>query len=346
MTSDRPCTSLPSGAAPRRPADVRPRNPWSWSNETCCGPVPRGLNDVLRTLNCLPVERLISVAFGVAALLLAAGPASAAVVFAPQYAGSFAAGQGADATFLQIDSRWHASSVLWNENLRQFGSGAPIGSFAWGTGLWGRADWATTQQAAAGGGGGEGSSGSGPTITNRWSGTVGSINFANGLYNSAYSATWGPAALLPFFDPAMPVSAQQNWTSAFSGYIRITDAGNYNFSVLNDDGFFLRLIGAGGSTQDIGRDFLNPRERNGFAEDLGLSEGLYGFELGMWNREEAGVVDLRWSRNGGDDWTLVPVTNLVRANAIPEPGALALGALALGGVAVWSRRRRSRARAA
>jgi len=51
------------------------------------------------------------------------------------------------------------------------------------------------------------------------------------------------------------------------------------------------------------------------------------------------VVDLRWSREGGQ-WELVPVDNLARlAQAVPEPPVLALLAAALG-IGAWLRRRR------
>lgn len=273
-----------------------------------------------------------------------AGTAQAAIAFAPLYAGSFDAGQGADATFVQIDSSWRASTVLWDEDGKKYGSGQAIGSFDWGTGLWGLADWKATQAAAQGAGG--------PPIVRRWSGIVETINYGNAAYNADYDQTWGGAALLPLFGSPTPADAQprhesqENWTSAFSGYIRITAAGTYNFSVLNDDGFFLRLSGAQGATQEIVRDFLNPRERNGFGEDLDLSEGLYAFELGSWNRLEAGVVDLRWNRGGGNDWTLVPVTHLMSASQVPEPAPLALLAAAL--AAGWldgQRRKQTRSRA-
>lgn len=277
---------------------------------------------IAQTPNSPPHCLVLLCLLGLAAL--AASPARAGVVqLAPQYAGRFAAGTGADATFLQVDSQWHGSTVVWKDP-------NPIGTYSWGNGLWGRADWLATQQAGQGLGG--------PPIVNSWSGTVSSINFGNAIYNNLYSGTWGPAAQVPFF-PATPVDAkQENWTSSFSGFIRITEADEYNFGVLNDDGFFFRLIGAGGQALEIGRDFLNPRERNGFGDDLDLGVGLYGFELGMWNREEAGVVDLRWNRGGGEDWTLVPVTNLLGRNQIPEPGSLPL--LLLAGAGLWIARRR------
>lgn len=266
-------------------------------------------------------------------------PAVAAYVLAPQYAGSFAAGTGADAEFHRIQNDWTGSAVLWDETNRVFGSGAPVGTFSWGTGLWGQVDWLAVQQAAAG----QPSAASG-AILQSFEGTLPGINQGNSRYNECYSATWGAAALVPFFAPAAPLGncdnaeagdpAQQNWTARYSGFIRITDPGEYNFSVLHDDGFFFRLIGAGGTELGIGRDYLNPRDRVGFDQDLQLGAGLYGFELGAWNRAGAGVVDLRWTSSCAKDcdWTLVPVENLLTSAQVPEPPSWLLAALALAGL--------------
>jgi hypothetical protein len=174
---------------------------------------------------------------------------------------------------------------------------------------------------------------------------VSTINFGDDCYNNSWSSTWGAAVRAPIFNSVSSCggytagqaegNAQDNWVSYFSGYIRITDAStSYNFSVLYDDGFFFNLIGAGGAKYSIGRDFLNPRNRLGFGQDFLLSEGLYGFELGAYDRLEAGVVDLRWSK-GGSRWQLVPTQNLA---SIPEPGTLGLLATGLLAVGLSARR--------
>lgn len=267
------------------------------------------------------------------ALLLGPAALAAPVVLAPQFAGSFATGTGSDAHFVRVDSRWHGSQVLWDEANRQFGHGDPIGSFSWGTGLWGRSDWQLAQAAADGQGGPLA-----PPVVDQRHGLADRINFGNSRYNECYSSTWGPAPLLPFFSAAPNLgrcgdaeagdAAQQNWTAHFEGFIRIVDPGTYNFSVLYDDGFFLRLIGEGGQALEIEQDYLNSRDREGFGNDLQLSPGLYGFELGAWNRLGAGVVDLRWSR-GDTNWTLVPTANLLPTTAVPEPSAFGLVVVAL-----------------
>jgi len=291
--------------------------------------------------------RALATAAASAALALASVSADAAYVLAPQYAGTFAAGSGADAEFHRIQNDWMGSAVLWDESRRAFGSGAPIGSFSWGTGLWGQVDWRAVQQAAAG----ESSAASG-AIVQSFEGVLGTINHGNSRYNECYSASWGAAALVPFFAPTAPLGncdnaeasdpAQQNWTARYTGFIRITDPGEYNFSVLHDDGFFFRLIGAGGNELGIGRDFLNPRDRLGFDQNLVLDAGLYGFELGAWNRLGAGVVDLRWTSGCADgcDWTLVPAENLWSTSQVPEPPVAWLAMVGLMGL--WTSRARLR----
>lgn len=293
-------------------------------------------------MNSFAPSLAASVRRGVTASLLAlcaAAPATAAYVLAPQYAGNFAPGVGADAQFVRIANEWRGSAVLWDEANKQFGGGEPIGGFSWGTGLWGQMDWLAVQQATAG----QASAASGAVLQS-YSGVLGSIAHGNSRYNECYTTRWGAVALVPFFSPAPALDdcdnaeagdpAQQNWTARYSGFIRITEPGEYNFSVLHDDGFFFRLTGAAGRQLGIGRDFLNPRDRLGFDRNLVLSTGLYGFELGAWNRLGAGVVDLRWTTAcpAGCDWTVVPSENLVAASRVPEPSTLAL---LLGALVPW-----------
>lgn len=259
------------------------------------------------------------------------------IALLPYIPGTFSEGRGADARFVQLDGSWRGSTVLWDESNKAYGSGAPIGTFSWGTGLWGLADWRAALAAA------NGASGSGyPPIVGQWAGIAPVINYGNAMYNGLHSGLWGPATLVPLFTEGTPDHAQENWIAHFSGYIRVTESGAYSFGVLNDDGFFFRLIGAGGVEHAILRDYLNPRDRNGFGNEFLLDVGLYGFELGTWNRLEAGVVDLRWSLDGGATWTLVPTSSLLSASAVPSPSPLLLAVAAL---AAWApvRPRRTRA---
>ncbi|HOM12155.1 MAG TPA: PEP-CTERM sorting domain-containing protein [Rubrivivax sp.] len=268
------------------------------------------------------------------ALAFAAGSALAApIALAPQHAGQFGAGNGVDATFLKVDDNWHQSTVLWNEATKTYGSGSAIGGYGWGSGLWGLADWNTAHHAPSAG-----------MVKDSWSGRVDQISFGDTMYNLLYGATWGSVDLAPLFDGApLAVGKQNNWTSRFAGYIRISEAGLYNFSVLHDDGFFFKLHGAGNDMLEISNDFLNPRERIGFGNDLLLGAGLYAFELGAYDRLGAGVVELAWARGGGSKWTVVPTEHLLasfdQGAAVPTPGTAALlGAALLALAATRSRR--------
>lgn len=264
--------------------------------------------------------------------LSAAALADAAVILDPTLPGEYAAGTGANATFIRIDGSWRGSSVYWNEAARKYandhsgnnqkGGFQPIGSFDWGTGLWGLADWVAINS----------DDGSAPIVLS-WSGLVPMIDHADSEYAaSGYASTWGAIGALPtgLFGSAEP---QDNWTSHYTGYLRITDPGDYNFGVLYDDGFFLRIWGANGSMVEISSDFLSPRERLGFATDLSLGTGLYRFELGAYDRLEVGAVNLAWLQDGR--WVTVPTEHLVTDPVpIPTPGTTGLLLAALGALAV------------
>lgn len=258
--------------------------------------------------------------------LLGASAFAAPITLAPTLSGQYMAGNGVDAIFLKVDDGWQQSTVLWNQATQQYGNGVPIGNYGWGTGLWGIADWQTANANPTPG-----------MIEASWSGRVAQISWGDADYNALYGATWGAVNLAPVFSGA---GSQDNWTSSFSGYIRITEAGLYNFSVLHDDGFFFKLHGGDG-TLELSNDFLNPRDRLGFSSNLLLAPGLYSFELGAYDRIEAGVVELAWSRSGGD-WTLVPSANLVARDAVaavPEPASWMLMGAGLSLLAAFGRRR-------
>ena len=167
---------------------------------------------------------------------------------------------------------------------------------------------------------------------------------ATGFFSDLYADSWGEVALAPLFGPEGAASSQDNWASRFSGYIRIAEAGTYNFGVLHDDGFFFTLRGAGGQVARIDNDFLNPRNRMGFSDGLELQTGLYSFELGAYERLEVGVVELSWSRDAGN-WTRLPTGHLVgfgEVTPVPEPGTWALLLTGLLTLLAQASRRRGR----
>jgi hypothetical protein len=187
----------------------------------------------------------------------------------------------------------------------------------WGTGIWGLADHAQVMGLDAGD----------RKVMRTLETRVDQIDFGDRRFIDAWGETWGTPALAPLFQSGgLGRGNQDNWAVSFWGYLAIPAAGEYNFGVLFDDGFRFTLMGADGSGE-IFKDGLNPRDRLGFAENLSLQPGLYGFQLDAYERLEAGVVQLGWYTPGATDWAVVPTSQLYTApprsslavNAIPEP---------------------------
>jgi hypothetical protein len=282
--------------------------------------------------------RAATAALALAAGMLAGTPGHAAIALDPLLAGQYAAGSGANAVFHRIDSAWTGTSVYWKEPPA---SGAPgtysntagdgftrIGDHSWGTGLWGLADWRAINAPGS------------ALPLQSWSGVLATIDQGDALYasNPFGAALWGAAGPLPFTGSD---DVQNNWTAHYTGYLRISDPGAYNFGVLYDDGFFLRIWGADASPLEISSDFLSPRDRLGFDQDLLLGTGLYRFELGAYDRIEAGVVNLAWKQGSGG-WQTVPTEHLVRDPiAISAPGTAAVLIAGLGAFTAFRRRKRT-----
>jgi hypothetical protein len=128
----------------------------------------------------------------------------------------------------------------------------------------------------------------------------------------------------------------------FSGFISIKDPGQYDFDVLSDDGFELRI---GGQTVSKFESDRGPGVTGGWANFA--MAGTYSFELLYWNNNGPGNLAVTWNRpNGlgaalpgagtisGMSGKVVPVSVLAK---IPAPSAAAT--LALAGMVAARRRR-------
>lgn len=250
------------------------------------------------------------------------------ISLAPTLAGHYRAGTGVDAQFLKVQDSWRGSGVLYDPVTDQLGAGQPIGNFPGGSGLWGLVDWHTAYHQPTAG-----------MIEATWSGRATQIAFGDVGYNDVHGSALGVVPLAPLFQPGQDDAQQENWAARFQGYIRITEAGFYNFGVLHDDGFFFDLYGTDGQAS-IWNDFLNPPNRMAFADGLLLQAGLYAFELGSYEHLEAGVVELSWMRGDGA-WSRLPSDHLVAVGdvaAVPEPAS---GLLLAGGLLALAATRRA-----
>lgn len=255
-------------------------------------------------LNLLNLRNALSLS-----LLLGLTAPAHALLLTPQYDGLYQNGDGANSYWVQVIDDWRG-------NLK--------GDQSWGTGIWGLSDHAQVMGLAD----------NDPFVMQTLTTRVDQINFADQRFIDEWGTSWSTPLLAPIFTGTSDQN-QDNWASSFWGYIAITTPGAYNFGVLFDDGFRFSLYGAGGDSQSILRDGLNPRERLGFSEDLQLSTGLYGFQLDAYERLEAGAVQLAWFTPGANDWALVPQAHLF-ASPIPEPSVpmLLLAGLAAFGLGV------------
>lgn len=247
------------------------------------------------------------------ALLTGLTGAAHAISLAPQYAGNYINGDGANSQWMQVSEGWR---------------GALKGAEPTGTGIWGLADQAAVMNLNT----------DDPYVVKTLSRQVDQINFGDQEFNDTGKDKWGATPIAPIFSNA-PGEYQENWASRFTGYLSITVPGDYNLGVLYDDGFHFTLMGASGQTVSLTKDGLNFPDRLGFAEDLQLSNGLYAFQLEAYERLEAGVVQLSWSTPTASAWAVIPKENLF-TTPIPEP-SMSLLMLAGLGVVGWRALKRS-----
>lgn len=257
-------------------------------------------------MNLPPLRNALSLS-----LLLGLTAPAHALPLAPQYAGLYQNGDGANSQWVQVTGDWR---------------GNLYGDQSWGTGIWGLSDQAQVMALAS----------NDSFVVRTLAAHVNQINFADQRFINDWGASWSSPLLAPIFSNAAG-EGQDNWASRFSGYIAITTPGAYNFGVLYDDGFRFSLFGAGGSSQVIQMDGLNPRDRLGFSEDLLLTPGLYAYQLDAYDRLEAGAVQLAWITPESGNWAVVPQANLY-ASPVPEPSEILLMLAGLATIGLGVRR--------
>lgn len=254
---------------------------------------------------------------------------SAPLELIPVSTAPYVTGGGLSATWSQVRDDYRFSQQMWTEA----GSDpAAIGTFGWGTGIWGTVDIAHVQ-----------------SLPNDSAALIGrvndtsAVNFANLTYNMLIGdgalGHWEYDRQRPLAPIVQQTGSQTNYAASFAGFLYIPEAGAYDFSLFVDDGFVFSLMGANGmlgmeretlAGSANGRDLFALSASNGNTTVM-MGSGYYGIEIDYFNRLEAGVIDLAlWGpqdqgwRSISTDWLF---TELPR-NAIPEPGTLALVLLA------------------
>lgn len=295
-----------------------------------------------------------SIRIAVAVLALASAPASsAALSLDPLSAAPQSSGGGVSATWVQVRDDAHFSTQPWAE---AGGPALPIGSYAWGDGIWGTGDVNVLMGLPAGD----------PMLVGRVGG-LSAISFANTVYNglagSGSYGSWGYDYARPLAPIVAQTGQQTNYAARFSGYLYVAEAGLYDFGLFSDDGFVFSLSGNDGAYavahtthagSTSGRDYYTLSGANGNAA-IELDKGYYGLSLDYYNRLEAGVIDLAWWQPGTDGWRSIEADRLFdrlpqggsaavppAAVSVPEPGVLSL--IGLVGVAAAMLRRRRRTR--
>ncbi|GEM_PF-2127585 len=174
----------------------------------------------------------------------------------------------------------------------------------------------------------------------------GPINYANARFNYDYPGYDGyPTTTLPplftndSYSAASP-NPQENYAGELSGYVYVP-AGQYNFSVLADDGMQFTLSGAGGASITMSLNGLNPHHPTEFGSKLKFESGLYKYDLIGYNRLQDGVLRLLMgSATGKWEPSLIPGGAFYTSVApVPLPAAGWLFGSGLIGLVGVARRR-------
>src|SRR5512141_3107254 len=89
------------------------------------------------------IKKVSSTIIAVALLAAAAGSQASVVTLDPYLPASTPTSNGADAQFIRIDNSWHGSTVPYDDQTGNYGTGPAIGTYGWGSGIWGIADFRT-----------------------------------------------------------------------------------------------------------------------------------------------------------------------------------------------------------
>ncbi|HQU17153.1 MAG TPA: hypothetical protein PLO69_13790 [Gammaproteobacteria bacterium] len=257
--------------------------------------------------------------------------ANAVVILTPVVSGVFNNGNGVNSHWVQVQNTWRGPSAF----SQSYGGISSIADANAALGLT-SADPGFMRSADA---------------------VMGTVNAGNDVYNTQWGATWGTANMPPLFNTGD--LHQENYAGHVTGYIAVTQPGDYNFGVMADDGFSFAIQGANGS-ESMSLDGMNPRDRYGFGPaetsrsgnavykscncDLALQQGLYRFDLVGYNRQLAGVLNLGWWLGPNtSNFETIPQQNLYTAAPsvpVPLPGALWLMVSGLVGLGTIRTRRR------
>jgi hypothetical protein len=130
--------------------------------------------------------------------------------------------------------------------------------------------------------------------------------------------------------------ANNDFTARITGSFLIETAGSYVFRTYGDDGLRLKIDG----NTVINDNSYHPASVREAV--VSLNAGLHAVDLVFFEGGGQGLLEFTMRPSTSNSYSLVTAANLnVNANAVPEPGSLALVGLA--GLGLWAAGRRRRA---